>query len=155
MKPTAPTGKRECVGHLPFYRLPKMRTQETRCPLSEVHHREGLLPKNRGHVSQCCFDHFERYAWYHRLMITGVFSPQGAPHDEANFSNGPGMFGCPFRAYCFWGRFFPWRCHGLEVNCPFRGVRFGGSPHRLSEKCGMIDPLVSHRHKSRNSTQMT
>jgi hypothetical protein len=47
-----------------------------------------------------------------------TLSPVGASHDEATLSNGPGMLGCPFRASSFWGTVFPWRCHGLKVNCP-------------------------------------
>jgi hypothetical protein len=42
----------------------------------------------------------------------------------------------PFQGVFILEPIFPWRCHGLGVNCPFQGVRVGENPHRFSKNCG-------------------
>ena len=88
------------------------------------------------------------------LIRYKILSPVGAPHDDATLSDGPGMLGCPFRAYSFLGTVFPWRCHGLKEKCPLRGVRVAANPCRFSEQCGTIRSRDSLRKSSRKMTEV-
>jgi hypothetical protein len=80
--------------------------------------------------------------------------PEGAPHDEATLSDGPGMFGVPFQGVFFFGGGFPMALPWAGGEVPLRGVRYGGSPRWVSQESGKIDLLESRRQASRKLKEM-
>ncbi len=60
-----------------------------------------------------------------------VSALQGAHHDEATLSDGPGVFGCPFRAHSFLGDGFPMALPWAEREVPLAGRQIANHPENF------------------------
>ena len=87
------------------------------------------------------------------LIRSKTQSPAGAPYDAALFGMDRAGSGA-LSGRIFLGIVVPWRCHGLRVRCPSRGVRFCAGPHRFSQQCGTIRSRDSLRKSSRKMTEV-
>jgi hypothetical protein len=64
-----------------------------------------------------------------------------------------GQFRVPLQGV-FRGMIDPWRCHGLEVNGPLRGVRLGGRTLPFFKGCGTIGSRGFLRKSSRKTIEV-